>query len=543
MSAGFAYQVGRDHYHDPEAPLLHNLFVQYEKVIFSSLITAFGLDLFIKDQVGGDVDTIHNVRTGVDYKNKQNAMDYANRVEYNGIDYHSDTRYRQKKGDARRAGDTVEDAYTGGDLLFLGRSKNRPRNLNAECEHVISAKTVHEDRGRVLASLKGVDLANAPENLVFTNEVLNQSLGQYTRKVHNDKTNPYPSIDDSEIPGYIAANPDIPEDQKKRMMDYYNRSKAAYEDKVNTAYYLDISKPSCRRFYSDTLHAAAGKGMQMGVRQVLGFVLTEVWFSIREALRNAGPGIGNKFDAIIDGLTDGYKVAIEKYKDLIGKFGEGLVAGIMSSFTSTLCNIFFTTSKNLGRIIRQSWATIVEATKVLYFNPGSLYFCDRVTDAAKIIAVGASVVIGATAQEAVHTGLISNMPLLPSFLVDIVATFAGELCTGLLSVSLLFIIDNDPFDKYLLKDYNRTIADFKRQAREFNKYCARIRSYDIQDFTRRTRLAHQVAQNLKATDDIYALNRLLTDSAVKLGVACPWGDDDIDAFMVDRENAQFKFKY
>ena len=228
----------------------------------------------------------------------------------------------------------------------------------------------------------------------------------------------------------------------------------------------------------------------MGARQVLGFVLTEVWFSIRDALRKAEPGIGSKFDAIIDGLTDGYKIAMEKYKDLIGKFGEGLVAGIMSSLTSTLCNIFFTTSKNLGRIIRQSWASIVEATKVLYFNPGSLYFCDRVTDAAKIIAVGASVVVGTTAQEAIRTSLTSSVPLLPSFLTDIVATFAGGLCTGLLSVSLLFVIDNDPFDKYLLKDYNRAIADFKRQTREFNEYCARLQSYDIQDFTRRTCLAY-----------------------------------------------------
>jgi hypothetical protein len=254
-------------------------------------------------------------------------------------------------------------------------------------------------------------------------------------------------------------------------------------------------------------------------------------------------GIGNKFDAIIDGLTDGYKIAMEKYKDLIGKFGEGFVAGIMSSFTSTLCNIFFTTSKNLGRIIRQSWASIVEATKVLYFNPGSLYFCDRVTDAAKIIAVGASVVVGTTAQEAIRTGLTSSAPLLPSFLADIVATFAGGLCTGLLSVTMLFVIDNDPFDKYFLKDYNRAIADFKRQAQEFNEYCARLQSYDIQDFTRRTRLAYQVAQKLKATDDIYALNSLLTDSAVELGVSCPWGDADFDVFMADRENAQFKFSH
>ena len=35
---------------------------QYEKVIIDSIITSFGLDFLIRDQYGGDVDTIHNVR-------------------------------------------------------------------------------------------------------------------------------------------------------------------------------------------------------------------------------------------------------------------------------------------------------------------------------------------------------------------------------------------------------------------------------------------------------------------------------------------------
>ena len=39
-----------------------SIFQQYEKVIIDSLITSFGLDFLIKDQHGGDVDTIHNVR-------------------------------------------------------------------------------------------------------------------------------------------------------------------------------------------------------------------------------------------------------------------------------------------------------------------------------------------------------------------------------------------------------------------------------------------------------------------------------------------------
>ncbi len=61
-----------------------DLFKQYEKVIMESLITSFGLDFLIKDQYGGDVDTIYNVRqigkdSQMNYKNKNNEINYESR--------------------------------------------------------------------------------------------------------------------------------------------------------------------------------------------------------------------------------------------------------------------------------------------------------------------------------------------------------------------------------------------------------------------------------------------------------------------------------
>ena len=39
---------------------------ELEKTVINSLVTSFGLDfLLFKDQKGGEVDTIHNVRNGV----------------------------------------------------------------------------------------------------------------------------------------------------------------------------------------------------------------------------------------------------------------------------------------------------------------------------------------------------------------------------------------------------------------------------------------------------------------------------------------------
>ena len=42
--------------------LFTTLLSSYEKIIMESILVSFGLDIFINDQHGGDVDTIHNVR-------------------------------------------------------------------------------------------------------------------------------------------------------------------------------------------------------------------------------------------------------------------------------------------------------------------------------------------------------------------------------------------------------------------------------------------------------------------------------------------------
>jgi hypothetical protein len=171
----FALEVGKDFNPIPEKSVFDNLFEEYEKVIFTSIITAFGLDMFIKDNDGGDVDTIHNVRSGMAYKNLENAAEYENRGKFNSANYYSDKRYSDTVATARKVyretGKGVDDAYAGGELGFSGKSKNRPTEKNATLDHVIPKKEIHDDPGRVLANLNGIDLANSPENLKFTNEL------------------------------------------------------------------------------------------------------------------------------------------------------------------------------------------------------------------------------------------------------------------------------------------------------------------------------------------------------------------------------------
>lgn len=65
-------------------------------------------------------------------------------------------------------------------------------------------------------------------------------------------------------PEYIQKHPELPEEQKQRMMSQYNQAKKSYESKVARAYY------SSPKFAKDLTYAATNVGVRMGLRQALG---------------------------------------------------------------------------------------------------------------------------------------------------------------------------------------------------------------------------------------------------------------------------------
>ena len=510
FSNAYAATVGRDFDPDPENNVFGSLFEQYERVVFQSLITSFGLDGFVKDRLGGDVDTVHTVRQGEaggGYKNAANAAAYENRGPYDSAKYHSDKAYiaSNKAYSKQRAEGTLEDAYTG---------KGIAPNEKYHQDHVIAAKEVHDDPGRVLSGLDGVELANAPENLKATNPRTNQ-----TKKAD--------TMDDF-LEKYGDAYTD---EQKERMRRADKASRESYNRKIQVAYYTSPG------FWKDSGVAAAKVGGGMALRQALGFVLTEVWFAVKERLASAANSLEAKLHAIAEGIQEGVVRAKDNFKALLSKVGEGAVSGILSSLTTTLCNVFFTSAKNVVRIIRQTWVSLVQAAKILLINPDNLPFSERMRSALQLIASGASVVLGTIVQEAVHKGLAPHIAAVPmgSTIQSVLSIFCGTLCTGFLTVSLLYFIDSDPFDGFLMKAIDGTIVEYKRQAQLFEAYAAKLAGLDIATFERESALYHALAFDIASAEDDDALHALLTKAMETIGVAIPWGDDrPLDDFMQDR---------
>lgn len=549
MGIEFANKVADNFTIEPEENIFKSIFQQYEKVIVESIITSFGLDFIISDRLGGDVDTIHNVREAVKegseltYKNAQNAKAFQEHRLYDkdiSREYHSDERYiakNAKVSEARKAG-MLEDAYTG---------KMMTRNEKSNLDHVISAKEIHDDSGRILAGLNGVDLANADVNLRPTNESINKSMNKYSiddflariekneeeRNRRIQELKEQQTLTDKErkelnkLEKLNEINPEL-------MHEKDEKARKAYESKLARAYYTSPS------FVKDTAKAAGKLGVKMGVRQLFGFVFMEVWFAVKEELAQKEDeefNLEKIYLAIVQGVKKGVEKARQKYKEAIAVLGEGFIAGALSSITTTLCNVFFTTAKNTIKIIRETYASTIRALDIILFNPDDLLLGDRVKAATVVIATGASVVTGSIVMELIETTSVAEIPIVG----DIVQTFCGTLVTGILSCTLLLLIDRSSLIKNVVKKLNEvpTMSTmthyYSEQARYIEKYAAELMKIDVDKFQEEVSMYMKMEEFISQGIDEMELNKRLKNVIELVGINIPW-EGNFDDFMEDKNN-------
>lgn len=634
---------------DPREPLFTSIFQQYERVLIESLITSFGLDFIVKDQHGGDVDTIHNVRQiGTDpemtYKNVLNEQAYRNRETYDYEQYHGrnlefGSLQRETKKAFQGTGEPITDVYTGKKLYFYSKGAMKGNgDKQASIDHVLTAHTISNDRGRILAGLSGEDLANAPDNLVFTNAALNSSMGatkespvlvnvekyisanpnisendrvvlrdiaaqsgangivdvlailnngsklskELKQKVSVDnkitinasevatKFNLQKSDLDAlkkldcdqngninildviqsenlsgkaksriqkslkepvDIPRYIELHPELDSKTKAALMKRYGIAVSSYEAKLRNRYY---TSPQFRR---DMTYAAMNVGARMGVRQAVGFVFAEIWFAVKDELQKAdekNADLKIYMEAVANGFQNGLRQAREKYPELCSRFLNGAVAGALSSITTTLCNIFFTTAKSTVRIIRQSYASVVQAMEVLFINPDNYEFGDRMRAVVNILSIGASVTVGVLVSDAIaHTplGALGKTG-------EIIQSFCGAFVTGIMSCTLLMYLDRSETMNALVKSLNsihtvETELNYYREyAKYFEQYAANLMQIDLGLFEREISAYKEISEKLNQALSQEELNRILRQAFTSRNLPLPWeGFESFDSFM------------
>lgn len=425
---------------------------ELEKTVVHSLASSFGLDfLLFQDKLGGEVDTVHNARRGI-WATEAERQRYADRGDYRGSKaaYHQHENYIV-------TGRRDQLSQQEGQLYDPYRNKVMPIGEKRNLDHVIAAKEIHDDPGRVLAELDGVDLANQDSNLQTTHETINKSKKQTPVDQWLDRL---PGLIESHQQGLedkrrrLGAMPrSTPEqEQKVRQLEDEIRSieskikslksvdpdtmrkrdrkaRAVYDSQVGERYYTSS------KFLGNAALAAGHAGLSMGARQMLGLIAAECWFELRgevpgllERLRRDFSfevflsGIGS----LLSGIWQRIKVRFEAF---LNDFQEGVFGGAMASVMTTIFNIFASTGKNVIKIIREMWGQLVKAVKLVFFNPNDLPFIELCQAVVSVLSVGVATVAGSL----VYTQVL---PLCGFPFGAELAAFVGALVTGVLTLGM-----------------------------------------------------------------------------------------------------------
>lgn len=483
---------------------------QCKQHFFENLYTTFlpdflleHSDLFIKEQHGGGVDTVHNVRKmhndpKITYKNPDNHYNYENNAPYEGYLYHNKNKqYKEKinlaKKQERATGTLVEDGYLGHALTF---AKKAHPSTKAHLEHIHATANIHHDRGRILSGLDGPTIANKDSNLLFTNAALNSSMGKDTMEE------------------YLQSNKPLrrtlkPEDENK-MLEKAALSLQAYHREINQTYYNSQS------FKKDLSTYTKKQGLKMGIRQVVSLYFFEIWMAVEEEQQKLkeqeSHSLEERFSALIKGIKIGYQ-RVKMDKQFLAFF-QGARVGVFASITETLINCVITTSKKAGKLLKQSFLSVTTSLQYYLQNPESLTQGQRIKATTQIVTTSCCTVFGA----AISSTLSETLPL-PPFLSDVIGDFCGIFATSISSVTLLYFLNkSDMMQKIVekadnIKDIPHFIHQYTMQAEKTLAREARINAFCATDTQTDPQSNCDLAQKIsEAKSDPATLNKLLKEN-------------------------------
>ena len=465
---------------------------EINQVVTKSLVTTFGLDfLLFEDKKGGDVDTINNVRQGI-WVTEAEKTKYENREKYDSTAYHQHHNYIQKGRNDKQAQEngTLKDNYR--------KSKNLSKGQNRDLDHVISAHEIHNDAGRMLAELDGVALANQDSNLSSTTSSINRTKKQHSvdkfldnlpetinnREIELSKLNqklegmpqstPQERHELQQVQDKIRKKQQSLDELKQvdsESMKKVDQKARAETDKQINSYYQST------KFFKASLTSAGIAGLKMGLRETLGLILAEIWFEIKAAI----PSIYAKYKTVefrvknfLGDLKDTVLNIIERvkhrFKDVVSSFRDATITGIFASLSTTVLNIFLTTTKIWGKIIRESWLNLIKIMKMAFFNPENLSTGELTKATFKILSASIGLIIGMLIHESLAA--LNSLPL-GSLVVD----FVSALTSGIVILTLNYFIEQSEimqnFWAYLDRiktKYEKVLDNFKEINKELDHY-------------------------------------------------------------------------
>ena len=430
---------------------MDNLIQSCKDSVINAIVTPFGLGKIVAqwDKEGGNVCTINNVRQGV-YASDAEKKKYEERGEYNPDEYHRHEKYIEKNAkisELKKKGELI-DVYTG--------QKVDPK-AKTDLDHVKSAKEVHDDEGRILAELDGAELANADSNLQATSAANNRAkktmtVDEYYQYLQKTAESRRAKIQELKSKKVLTAEEQkqLKSLEEKEAFDYEKakaadeKARAEYEKKVNTAYYTS------KKFVLNVAGTGAVEGVKLGFQQAIGLVFCEFFYGVFDEVKDLFKnGFSDDFMSFCRDMKKRLQRIAQriqdKWKDILSAFGQGFFSGFLSNLVTVIINIFVKTGRNIVRMIREGFFSILKAIKMLCFPPEGMTWRQAAHEASKIIASGI-VVVGCVCLEEYIDKMLTLVPIL-EFISDILTSIVVGTVTGLGIALTAYLIDKiDLFD-------------------------------------------------------------------------------------------------
>ncbi|ENQ6619738.1 lactate permease [Campylobacter lari] len=422
------------------------LIKECKQSVIRSIITPFGLGRFmaIYDQVGANVDTIHNARKGI-YATQAEKEKYKKNEKYNSDIYHKDPNFiniNKELSRQKKAGLAVD--YLTGEKII--------QNEKTDLDHIVSAYEIHNDAGRILAEVEGTKLANNKENLKLTQSSLNRSKRALSMEEFLKRRDErLEAIEKLEQKRSLNSN-ELNELEKLKKQLKIDDEKALEADKKAREHINSIIEKeyyTSAKFAQNVAQSSAIEGAKMGIQQAFGLILVD-FFSVLldEIVDIYKNGFYNNFEGegFFYTLKERIKLVAskvaERIKDkwsiIVSSFGDGFLSGVISNLTTTAINIFVTTSSRMVRVIREGIFSFFKAIKILLFPPDGMSLKDAWHEAKKLFIAGCITGLGIFIEQSLEAFLVSLG--LGVFSSVITSVFVGVL-TGIAIAVAMYYMD------------------------------------------------------------------------------------------------------
>ncbi|ASE85626.1 hypothetical protein ACT6CY_05205 [Campylobacter jejuni] len=428
------------------------LFDQCTNNAMDAIMGHFGFAAVILDaKDGGNVNTTHNVRKGI-YASEKERQRYANRGEYDSDYYHKDSDYikiNKEQSQLKKQG-KLEDYMTG---------KKIEANADTDLDHIVAAKTIHDDPARVLAEMDGAKLANTESNLKMTDSSLNRSKKDKSAEEFLAKRDERLKIlEEQEKKGILTPSQQKEKEkllkqkeiQDEKFKEQYKQNEKEINREVDKKYYTS-SKP-----YKEALITGAQDAAKMAAYSALGIVLKDFIKAIIIELKVTFKEFGNeslkeilmRFKYRICKVWEELKI---KWKDILKGSFERALQTFFSNLVVFIINIFATALKSIVQIVRAGFTSLWQAMKIITNPPKDMPNEDIYYEASKIMITGLISAVTMLGSESIKNFLLIipvfnallffPIPFTEQTIGDALSLCITSACGAILSTIAIFYMD------------------------------------------------------------------------------------------------------